>query len=82
MDKGGVFKSCPSDITCYGLGDMFEGDFADTCAIFFADVDGGLSGGSSVRRPGSKEPHRRHRKFSKCVISHICIILPDKIVFT
>ena len=29
----------------------------------FADVDGGLSGGSSVRRPGSEEPHLRQRKF-------------------
>ena len=25
-------------------------------------VDGGLSGGSSVRRPGSEDPHRRQRK--------------------
>ena len=25
--------------------------------------DGGLSGGSSVRRPGSEDPHRRQRKF-------------------
>ena len=28
-----------------------------------ASVDGGLSGGSSVRRPGSEGPHRRQRKF-------------------
>ena len=35
----------------YGFGGMFEGDFADMCA-------GGLSGGSSVRRPGSEDPHR------------------------
>ena len=28
-----------------------------------AGVDGGLRGGSSVRRPGSEEPHRRQRKF-------------------
>ena len=25
-------------------------------------VDGGPSGGSSVRRPGSEDPHRRQRK--------------------
>ena len=30
-----------------------------------AHVDGGPSGGSSVRRPGSEDPHRRERKFSK-----------------
>ena len=29
-----------------------------------AHVDGGLSGGSSVRRPGSEDPHPRERKFS------------------
>ena len=29
-----------------------------------AGVDGGLSGGSSVRRPGSEDPHRHQRKFS------------------
>ena len=29
VDKGGVFKSCPLDITCYGLGEMFEGNFVD-----------------------------------------------------
>ena len=27
-----------------------------------AGVDGGLSGESSVRRPGSKDPHQRQRK--------------------
>ena len=30
-----------------------------------AHVDGGLSGGSRVRRPGSEDPHRRERKFVK-----------------
>ena len=34
---------------------MIEVDFADTC--------GGRSGGSSMRRPGSEDPHRRERKF-------------------
>ena len=28
-----------------------------------AHVNGGLSGGSWVRRPGSEDPHRRERKF-------------------
>ena len=29
-----------------------------------AHVDGGLTGGSSVRRPGSEDPHRRERECS------------------
>ena len=33
-----------------------------------AHVDGGLSGGSRVRRPRSEDPHRRERKFPyQCV---------------
>jgi hypothetical protein len=28
-----------------------------------AHVDGGLSGGSRARRPGSEDPYRRERKF-------------------
>ena len=35
-------------MTYEGLGKMFEGDFADTC-------DGGPSGASIVRRPGSED---------------------------
>jgi hypothetical protein len=48
-------------MTFEGMGEMFEGDSADTCA----SVDGGPSGGSRVRRPGSEDPHRRWRKFKK-----------------
>ena len=33
------------------------------CRKISASVDGGQSGGSCVRRPGSKDPHRRERKF-------------------
>ena len=34
-----------------------------TCAPeISAHVDGGPSGGSRVRRPGSEDPHWRHRK--------------------
>ena len=33
------------------------------CWKISAGVDGGLSGGSSVRRPVSKDPHRHQRKF-------------------
>ena len=64
------------DMTFDGLGEMFEGDSADMCGNIFsifltpahprnisASVDGGLSRGSSVRRPGSEDPHRRLRKF-------------------
>ena len=43
-------------MTSDGLGEMFEGDSAH--------VDGGPSGGSSMRRPGSEDPYRRERKFS------------------
>ena len=28
-----------------------------------AGVNGGMSGGSSMHRPGSEDPHRRQRKF-------------------
>ena len=45
-----------SDMTSEGLGEMFEGDSADTRA---ASADGGLSGGSRVRGHGSEDPHRR-----------------------
>ena len=31
---------------------------------FFTGVDGGLSGGSSVRRAGSEDPHQRQRKLA------------------
>ena len=44
---------------------MFEGDFADTHNENIAHADGGPSRGSSVRRPGSEELHRRERIFSK-----------------
>ena len=48
-------------MTSERLGEMFEGDSAKTCA---ASVDGGASGGSSVRKPRSKDPHQHERKFS------------------
>ena len=48
-------------MTSDGLGEMFEGDSADSiiCARELASVDGGPSVGSHVRRPGSEDPHRR-----------------------
>ena len=32
-----------------------------------ANVHGGPSGGSSMRRPGSEDPHRRDRQLINCV---------------
>ena len=34
--------------------------------FFLTGVDGGLSGRSNLRRPGSENPHRRQRKFKPC----------------
>ena len=45
-----------------------------------ASVDGGLSGGSSVRRPGSEDPHRRQRKF-KNISNHSCRHLKQFLAF-
>jgi hypothetical protein len=39
-------------------------------------VDGGLSGGSRVRRPGSEDPHRRERRFFAWVLTHKKIKYP------
>jgi hypothetical protein len=42
---------------------------SQTCALdISAGVDGGLSGGSSMRRPGTEDPHRRQWKLF-CIIS-------------
>jgi hypothetical protein len=47
------------------LGEMFESEFVDTCDDFFPlELMGGLSGRSSVCRPGSEDTHRRQRKFA------------------
>ena len=43
-------------MTSEGLGEMFEGDSADTCAGKFPLTSMGPSGGSRVRRPGSEDP--------------------------
>ena len=52
-------------MTYEGLGEMFESDSADMCAEkISASFDGGPSGVSCMRRPGSEDPHRRERKFS------------------
>ena len=44
-------------MTSEGSVEMFEGDSAETC------VDGGPSGGSRMRRPGSEYPHQPQWNF-------------------
>ena len=44
-----------------------------------AGVDGGLSEGSSVRRPGSEDPHLRQRKFSLILLEWVKPILLQNI---
>jgi hypothetical protein len=47
-------------MTSVGLGEMFEGDSADTCAEKFRlMLMGEPSGVSSVHRPWSEDPHRK-----------------------
>ena len=51
-------------MTSEGLGEMFEGDSADTCAenYLLMSMGGRVdSGGSSVRRPRGEDPHRSER---------------------
>ena len=55
---------------------MFEGDSADTVARKFSGhVNGGLSKGARVRRPGSEDPHRHERKFSPDLKIHSKVVL-------
>ena len=59
--KGGIFKSVPRVlkllISSYQLGEMFEGDFTDTCVRKFSLVlKGGQADPSSVRRRGARTP--------------------------
>ena len=49
-------------MTSEGLGEMFKGDSAHMRQTISAHVDGGPSGGSSVCRSGSEDPHQRERK--------------------
>jgi hypothetical protein len=43
-----------------------------------AYVDGGLSGGSRVRRPGSEDPRRRERKLRNVPINFLAISRDSK----
>ena len=40
----------------------------------FPSVDGGLNGGSRVRRTGSEDPHQSERKFCYILICDILIL--------
>ena len=52
------------DMTFEGFGERFEGDSADTFAgKISTSVDGGPSGGSHRRRPGSEDPHQHQWNF-------------------
>ena len=51
-------------MTSEGLGEMFEGDSADTCAGKFLVISmGGRAEGLACADPGARAPHRRERKF-------------------
>ena len=54
------------DMTSEGLGEMFEGDSADTCAGKFPLV----SMGGRVNGQVSEDPNQRERKFSQGVYTH------------
>jgi hypothetical protein len=56
-NRGGNFNSCPKVLR--GCGKCLKVTMQTRAAIFFAPVNGGLSGGSSVHRPGSKDHHLR-----------------------
>ena len=64
---------------------MFEGEFADMYAGKFPLMSmGGPSGGSSLRRPGSEDPHQRERNYlSPSSISlHLSVDTKSKVAKT
>ena len=63
-DKGVYFQklsygSETLDMTSEDLGDVFEGDFADTCAEYFLLV---LLGGQADPQTDSEDPHSEREK--------------------
>ena len=66
--------------------EKFEGDCRNVCRKISAHVDGGLSGGSRVSRPGSEDPHRRERKCYLKKLSHFnytnYFIIESNFIFT
>ena len=62
-------------MTYEGLDEMFEGDSADAWVENFCSGQWGLSGGSSVCRTGSEDPHWRERKFTELSRNLVLIII-------
>ena len=68
-DKGGLFSKVVIGFQNFVYdfwrvgGDVWRWLYRHVCRKISAHIDGGLSGGSSVRRPGSNDPHRRQRNF-------------------
>ena len=50
------------------------------CRKIYAGVDGGLSGGSSMCRPGSEEPNR-HQRNSNITFTVAIVIFLSKVTF-
>ena len=50
-------------MTSEGLGEMFEGDSADTCAGKSLLMSTGGQAEGLARTPGSEDPHGRELKF-------------------
>ena len=55
-------------MTSEGLGEMFEGDSADTCVRKFPLVSMGDERTVKRAQTVSEDPHQRERKFSKISI--------------
>ena len=61
---GGIFKGSETlDMTSEEFGEMFEGDFEDTCGDNFRSCQwgGGTSGPVKSAQTGSEVPHRHER---------------------
>ena len=50
-------------MTSDGMGEIFDGDFADMCAKNSAGVDGGTSNPVKRAQAGSEDPHRSQKNF-------------------
>jgi hypothetical protein len=58
-------------MTSEGLGEVFKGDSADTCAGKFPLVSMGGRANGQACADGSEDPHRRERKFSNHKLSSV-----------
>ena len=60
------YGSKTSDMTSEGLGEMFEGDSADMCAVTFPLVSmGGRAEGLACADPGARTPIGASENFEK-----------------